>query len=89
MTWLMNNLSTIIVCIVLIAVVVLIINKMIKDKKKGKSSCGCGCSNCAMAGKCAVIFFIKTIKYSVNSIDNYGVKVYNILRQLIVKGVND
>ena len=43
MTWLMNNLSTIIVCIVLIAVVVLIINKMIKDKKKGKSSCGCGC----------------------------------------------
>ena len=52
MTWLMNNLSTIIVCIVLIAVVVLIINKMIKDKKNGKSSCGCGCSNCAMAGKC-------------------------------------
>lgn len=35
------------------------------------------------------IFFIKTIKYSVNSIDNYGVKVYNILRQLIVNGVND
>ena len=51
MTWLMNNLSTIIVCIVLIAVVVLIINKMMKDKKKGKSSCGCGCSNCAMALK--------------------------------------
>ena len=45
MTWLMNNLSTIIVCIVLVAVVVLIINKMIKDKKKG-------CSNCAIAGKC-------------------------------------
>lgn len=52
MTWLMNNLSTIIACIALVAVVVLIINKMIKDKKKGKSSCGCGCSNCAMAGKC-------------------------------------
>ena len=52
MTWLMNNLSTIIVGIALVAVVVLIINKMIKDKKKGKSSCGCGCSNCAMAGKC-------------------------------------
>ena len=34
MTWLMNNLSTIIVCIALVAVVVLIINKMIKDKKK-------------------------------------------------------
>ena len=32
MTWLMNNLSTIIVCIVLVAVVVLIINKMKKDK---------------------------------------------------------
>lgn len=36
MTWLMNNLSTIIVCIALVAVVVLIINKMIKDKKKGQ-----------------------------------------------------
>ena len=52
MTWLMNNLSTIIVCIELVAVFVLIINKMIKVKKKGKCSCGCGCSNCAMAGKC-------------------------------------
>lgn len=52
MTWLINNLSTIIVCILLIAVVALIIGKMVKDKKKGKSSCGCGCSSCAMAGKC-------------------------------------
>jgi|GEM_PF-5074270 len=34
MTWLMNNLSTIIVCIALVAVVVLIINKMIKDKRR-------------------------------------------------------
>ena len=34
MTWLMNNLSTIIVCIALVAVVVLIINKMIKDKDR-------------------------------------------------------
>ena len=30
MTWLMNNLSTIIVCIALVAVVVLIINKIDK-----------------------------------------------------------
>ena len=36
MTWLMNNLSTIIVCIALVAVVVLIINKMIKIKKEGQ-----------------------------------------------------
>lgn len=50
--WLVANLSTIIVCAVLIAVVAAIIVSMLRDKKKGKSSCGCGCANCAMSDTC-------------------------------------
>lgn len=52
MTWLVNNIGTIIVGVILIAAVTLIILRMRKDKKEGKSSCGCGCSQCAMRGKC-------------------------------------
>ena len=43
------NLSTFIILIVLIAIVVLIIRSMIKDKKSGKSSCG---GNCVACGAC-------------------------------------
>ena len=50
--WIVANLSTIIVCAVLIAVLAAIIVSMFRDKKKGKSSCGCGCANCAMSGTC-------------------------------------
>lgn len=52
MDWLISNLSTIIICLILAAVVGLIIFSMVKDKKKGKSSCGCNCSDCPMGGKC-------------------------------------
>jgi hypothetical protein len=51
-TWLLNNISTIIVCVIIIAVVAMIVRKMVKDKKQGKSSCGCGCQNCAMHDAC-------------------------------------
>lgn len=50
--FIINNLSTIIISAVILAVVVLIIVNMIKDRKKGKSSCGCGCANCPSAGMC-------------------------------------
>ena len=50
--WLLNNIGTVIVSLVLAAVIFLIIFKLIKDKKQGRSSCGCGCEHCAMAGKC-------------------------------------
>ena len=52
MTWLMNNIGTIVVSAVLLAVVVLIILHLKKNKAAGKSSCGCGCANCALHGKC-------------------------------------
>ena len=50
--WLSANLGTILVALALAAVVVLIIRKLIRDKKKGKCSCGTKCSGCAMNGSC-------------------------------------
>ncbi len=54
MVWLTNNISTILVLILLVLAVVLIIRKMINDKKSGKSvcGCGCGCESCALSDKC-------------------------------------
>ncbi len=51
-TWITENLATILISAVLLLVVVLIIRKLVKDKKKGKSSCGCNCAHCAMSGSC-------------------------------------
>lgn len=50
LAWLTENIATIIICAVLIAVVSAIIVSMIKNKKKGKSSCGC--ADCPMSGSC-------------------------------------
>lgn len=50
--FLRENLSTIIVGLIVFTVVALIIVNMIKDRKKGKSSCGCGCANCPSSGAC-------------------------------------
>lgn len=47
-----ENLSTILICIVLIAIVVSISIYLVRQKKQGKSSCGAGCAGCAMHGKC-------------------------------------
>ena len=52
LAWLTENIATIIICAVLIAVVSAIIVSMIKNKKKGKSSCGWGCADCPMSGSC-------------------------------------
>lgn len=53
--WLIANIGTVSVGLVVLAVVALVIAAMVHNKKKGKSStcgCGCGCESCAMAGKC-------------------------------------
>ena len=52
LAWLTENMATIIICAVLIAVVSAIIISMIKNKKQGRSSCGCGCGDCPMSGSC-------------------------------------
>lgn len=50
--WIAENIVTIIICEVLVAMVAAIIVSLVKDKKKGKSSCGCKCGSCPMAGSC-------------------------------------
>lgn len=52
MDWIINNISTILVSLVLLALVALVIRKMVKDRKKGVTSCGSSCSGCAMSGSC-------------------------------------
>ena len=47
--WLTENLGTIIISLILLAVVATIIISMIRDRKKGKSSCGCDCAHCGGA----------------------------------------
>ena len=50
--WLSQNIGTIIVGAVVVAIVGLIVWRMVANKRAGKSSCGCGCESCAMKDKC-------------------------------------
>ncbi len=52
LTWLMENMATIIISAVLVLMVSISIASMVRSKRKGKSSCGCGCAGCAMNGAC-------------------------------------
>ena len=53
--WLKANFATIAVSVVLLVVVVLIVRKMIRDKKAGRHLCGGDCSSCGGAcGGCAM-----------------------------------
>lgn len=46
------NLATIVIAAVLLAAVIAIVVKLVRDHTKGKSSCGCGCENCRAAKSC-------------------------------------
>lgn len=50
--WLIENLGTIIVSLILTVIIGLVIYSMVKNKKEGKSSCGCNCSSCPAGGAC-------------------------------------
>lgn len=52
LAWLTQNLSTIVVLVVLAGIVAAIIVHMIRNKKKGKSSCSCGCESCGLCDAC-------------------------------------
>lgn len=52
LSFIAENLSTILICIVLIAIVVSISVYLVRQKRQGKSSCGAGCAHCAMHGQC-------------------------------------
>jgi hypothetical protein len=48
-----QNLATILISAVLLAVVIWISAGLIKKKRSGKSAgCGCGCANCPSASAC-------------------------------------
>jgi len=51
-SFLTENLATIVISGILILICYAIIAQQIKNKKNGKSSCGCGCSGCAMSSIC-------------------------------------
>lgn len=50
--WFSENLATIIVCAVLALVTVLIVVKLVRDRKSGKASCGGSCAGCPNCGGC-------------------------------------
>lgn len=52
LSWIGNNLGTILITLVLIAAVAAIIRSLHKNHCAGKTSCGCNCAHCAMAGQC-------------------------------------
>ena len=50
--WLSANIGTILIGGAPLAVVLLIIRYLLRQRKAGKSSCGTGCAHCAMHGQC-------------------------------------
>ncbi len=52
MIWISENLSTIVICVVLSVIVIGIFMSMIKSRKNGKCSCGNDCGCCPMGGNC-------------------------------------
>ncbi|HPU63882.1 MAG TPA: FeoB-associated Cys-rich membrane protein [Mobilitalea sp.] len=52
MNFIISNLATIIVGLILVAIVAGIIIHMRNDRKKGKSLCGSKCSSCPMGSTC-------------------------------------
>lgn len=47
-----ENIGTIIVGLILLAIIFMIVRKMTNDRKKGKSSCGCNCGCCPNSENC-------------------------------------
>lgn len=52
MSFISENLSTIIITLIIAVIFFSIIVKGIKNRKNGKHSCGCGCSGCAASEFC-------------------------------------
>lgn len=50
--WIMENLGTVVVSVLLLAAITAILVGMLRDRKKGESSCGCSCGGCPMGESC-------------------------------------
>lgn len=51
-TFFMENIATIVVLLVVVAIVGLVVFKLVRDKKRGKTTCSCGCGGCPMRDSC-------------------------------------
>ena len=51
-SWILDNLATILISSLLIVIVISIIKYLIRQKRDGKNSCGCHCGHCSMHGSC-------------------------------------
>ncbi len=51
-SWIMENIGTILVSLFLILIVTGIILSMIRDKRQGKSACGGNCAHCRGCAAC-------------------------------------
>ena len=52
MQWLINNLGTLVVLLIVAVIIGLAVFSVVRKRAKGGCSCGCGCNNCPMSGKC-------------------------------------
>lgn len=50
--WIMENLGTVVVSVLLLAAIAAILVGLLKDRKNGKTSCGSGCAGCPMSDRC-------------------------------------
>lgn len=52
LTFLSQNIATILISLVLLAVVALAVWALVRRHRAGKSACGCNCGSCPMSGGC-------------------------------------
>jgi len=52
MSFIAENLGTILVSVVLLAIVVAICVNLVRKKRKTGSTCGCGCNECSISSVC-------------------------------------
>ena len=50
--FIVDNLGTILITVVLVTILASIVVKLVRDKRKGKSSCGGNCAHCALGCSC-------------------------------------
>lgn len=50
--WFSNNLSTILISLVLVIILGIIVYRLYLNKKRGKTSCGNNCAGCALQNTC-------------------------------------
>lgn len=52
LTWLLENIGTILVLAVVLAVVGLVVAGMVRERRQGKSTCGGNCAHCGACSCC-------------------------------------